>query len=221
MRSEIEVALRDKNFNFDDAKKLLTSNLEETEKLEALANALLKLARHQDEVKKSFRNISLEEIVVESYEKIASLAEERKIEFETNFYSSRDSEKSKSFRQVSSNIAINGDKQSLVELFVILLDNAIKYSPKNSKVLINIRRDKNYAFVKIKDSGIGIKACDLPHIFDRFYRADHSRNKEKVSGYGLGLSIAKSIVDLHGGKIWADSKSGEGSEFFVKFSIAK
>ena len=88
-------------------------------------------------------------------------------------------------------------------------------------VNISILKTDGHVIVKIKDEGIGIKACDLPHIFDRFYRADHSRSKEKISGYGLGLSIAKNIVDLHDGSIIADSKPGKGSEFEVKFKVVK
>ena len=71
--------------------------------------------------------------------------------------------------------------------------------------------------IKIRDHGIGIKASDLPHIFDRFYRADLSRSKEKVDGYGLGLSIAKRIVDMHKASILVTSTPGKGSEFVVKF----
>ena len=206
MRTEIEVSLRDKKLNLDSAKHLLESNLEETSKLESLSNALLKLARYQDDVQKTFHKVSLSDIVIGAYEKIASLADKKSVEFKNDL----------------EDISILGDKESLTELFVILLDNAIKYSPKKSKINISIRQtDSRYVIVKIKDRGIGIKASDLPHIFDRFYRADHSRNKEKVSGYGLGLSIAKNIVELHGGTISANSKPGKGSEFVLKFRVAR
>lgn len=205
MKTEIEVSLRDKKLNLDSAKKLLESNLEETSKLESLSNALLKLARYQEEVQKTFHKVNLSDIVIGAYEKIASLADNKSIEFENEL----------------EDISILGDKESLTELFVILLDNAIKYSPKKSTINISINKTDGHVLVKITDHGIGIKASDLPHIFDRFYRADHSRNKEKVSGYGLGLSIAKNIVDLHDGTISVNSKPGKGSEFVSKFKIAK
>jgi signal transduction histidine kinase len=203
MKAEIEVNLRDKKLKLVDSKKLLQSNLEEVSKLETLSNALLNLAKYQEDIKLEFKKLSLAEIIVEAYEKIEKIAQEKSIEFNNNF----------------EEVYIKGDKQSLVELFVILLDNAVKYSPKNSKVAINIFKKDKYATVEIKDHGIGIKASDLPHIYDRFYRADHSRNKEKADGYGLGLSIAKRIIKLHNGAIICQSSPGRGSRFIVKLPI--
>jgi len=175
MRSEIEVNLRDKQLNLLTTKNLLKSNLEEIAKLETLSNALLRLARYQEEAKLTFKDLSLSEIIAASFEKIENLALKKNIKIENKI----------------SDLKIKGDKDSLAELFVILLDNAIKYSPKNSKVNIATKEDRNHVIVSIKDEGIGIKQSDLPFIFNRFYRADHSRSKEKADGYGLGLSIAK------------------------------
>jgi len=200
MRTEIEVSLRDKGLKISDAKKLLGSNLEEIAKLESLSSALLKLTKLEEEIKLEFKELALSEIITEAFEKVESLAADKNIEFETKF----------------KEVPVRGDRQSLVELFVILLDNAIKYSPKKSKISINIKQEKKHATVSIKDRGIGIKASDLPHIFERFYRADQSRSKEKTDGYGLGLSIAKRIVELHDGEISAKSSPGKGSEFIVK-----
>lgn len=205
MKSEIEVTLRDDDLKLDDAKKLLGSNLEEIGKLESLSNALLKLARYQDEARTKFEEISLEEAATEAYEKVESLANEKLIEFDN----------------VLENIFVRGDRASLVELFVILLDNAIKYSGKKSRIFISIKKEGHAAVVNIKDQGIGIKSSDLPYVFNRFYRADSSRSKEKVDGYGLGLSIAKQIVELHKGTISVSSKPGKGSEFIVKLPSIK
>ncbi|MEI6144520.1 MAG: HAMP domain-containing sensor histidine kinase [Candidatus Berkelbacteria bacterium] len=202
MRSEIEVTLRDKNFNNSDAKKLLNSNLEEIEKLETLSGALLKLAKLDETQKIDFATLNLDEIIVEAYEKVESLAKKKNIDIDAKLV----------------NAKILGDKPSLVELFVILFDNAIKYSPTDSKIKVKLSSDGKHSEVSIKDHGVGIKSSDLPHIFDRFYRADQSRNKEKAEGYGLGLSIAKRIVDLHSAKISATSTPGKGTEFIVKFS---
>lgn len=220
MRAEIEVALRDKKFNFNMAKELLESNLEETSKLESLSNALLKLTNSQKDIKKSFHEIHLSDLIIESYEKVESLADHKSIKFETNLYSQHKEEKSVK-GNASADVEIQGDKQSLIELFMILLDNAIKYSPEKSTIKISVVMTDGHVLVKIKDQGIGIKAYDLPHIFDRFYRADHSRNKEKVAGYGLGLSIAKNIAELHGGSISVKSEPGKGSEFSVKLIISE
>ena len=201
MRAEIEVSLRDKKFNFNDSKRLLKSNLEEVEKLEKLSNALLKLSHLQEDIKRDFANVSLKETMLGAFEKVEKLADKKNIEFKVKL----------------AEVSIKADRQSLIELFTILLDNAIKYSPKDSKINVFIAKDHHHAIVTIKDEGIGIKAIDIPHIFDRFFRADSSRSKEKVDGYGLGLSIAKQIVELHGGKISVESTPAKGSEFKVTF----
>jgi len=203
MRTEIEVNLRDKKTTLAQTKKLLTSNLEEIGKLESLTNALLKLAKNRDDLKLYFKTVSLPEIAVEAYEKVASLADKKSIRFKNHF----------------EKISILGERQSLVELMVILLDNAIKYSGAKSKISIRISKKDKSAVIEVADSGVGIKASELPYIFNRFYRADISRSKEKVDGYGLGLSIAKSIVELHGGEISATSTPGKGSEFRVKLPL--
>jgi len=204
MRSEIEVFLRDQNQSLSEGKKLLSSNLEEIEKLEALSGALLKLAKYQEDVKSDFKRTSLIKIITKAFEKVESLAEKKLIDFENRF----------------SEVEVVGDQISLIELFVILLENAIKYSSEKKTISISVESDSHYAIVKIKDQGSGIKASDLPHIFDRFYRADHSRTKNEDSGYGLGLAIAKNIVDLHQGIIGAKSEQGLGSEFTVKLPIS-
>lgn len=198
MRSEIEVSLRDKKLTLIDSKKLLESNIEEISKLENLSEALLKLARY-DNLELKLEKIDLSDVVVEAYSKVAHLAESKKIVFENDL---REAE-------------INGDKQSLVQLFVILLDNAIKYSQNNQKISIVIKQSGKRASVVVKDHGAGIKAMDLPHIFDRFYRGESSRNKSKTNGYGLGLSLAKQIVEMHSGKIVVKSTPGKGAEFTV------
>lgn len=204
MRSEIEVSLRDRDFNLASAIHLLTSNLEEISKLESLSNALLKLARYQNEVKTTFSQVDLQEVIVAAYEKIQSLADVKEIEFETDLKST----------------LIVGDEQSLAELFLIILDNAVKYSPPKSNVSISCYIEAKRAIVKIKDKGYGIKASDLPFIFNRFYRADTSRSKDKVAGYGLGLSIAKRIVELHQGTISVASQPAKGTEFTISLPIS-
>jgi len=100
----------------------------------------------------------------------------------------------------------------LVETFVILLDNSIKYSPKNSKIEINSKSSKNKVTISVMDEGIGIASDDLVHIFDRFYRAEKSRTEK---GYGLGLSIAKKIIEQHKGEIEVKSEVNKGTTFTV------
>lgn len=204
MRTEVEVALRDKNISLNEAKALLQSNLEEIAKLESLSNALLKIARSQESVKANFEKISLPEVITEAYEKIEILARKKSIIFENHTIP----------------VEIMGDSRNLKELFVILLDNAVKYSDEKSKIIINMLKEKKHVTIAIKDHGIGIKSGDLPYIFNRFYRADNSRSRENIGGYGLGLSIARNIVEMHDGAITVESTHGVGSEFKVAFPLS-
>lgn len=221
MKTEIEVAVRDKGLKITDAKSLLSSNLEEIEKLESLTSSLLNLARYQDEADKNFEHFCLNNAITEAYEKVEHLALKKNIIFETNLDecsagSSPKLTKGKNSKLINS--MIYGDEHSLAELFTILFDNAIKYSPEKSKIKILVSNDGNKTIVKVRDRGVGIKSSDLPFIFNRFYRADTSRSKEKADGYGLGLSIAKNIVDFHHAEISVKSKIGTGTEFTIVFN---
>jgi signal transduction histidine kinase len=110
-----------------------------------------------------------------------------------------------------------GDKQSLVEVFVNLFDNAIKYSDAKTKVTVSSKVRKHTSIVSVKDQGLGIAENDLPHIFDRFYRADKSRSQ--ADGHGLGLSIAKKIVTAHNGSITVESIHKKGTTFILTFPL--
>jgi len=114
-------------------------------------------------------------------------------------------------------VSVKGNEEALTELSTILIDNAIKYSGKSKTVEV---KTGNGGILEIKDYGIGIPETDLPHVFERFYRGDTSRSKDKIDGYGLGLSIAKSIVDKLGGKIKVVSREGKGSTFTVQIPMA-
>jgi two-component system sensor histidine kinase ArlS len=109
---------------------------------------------------------------------------------------------------------INADYDLIKQMLRALIDNSIKFTPPNGEVAINLISDKDRAVIVIKDTGIGIPKDELGYIFDRFYRVDKSRAKEK-GGYGLGLSIVKSIIDLHDGKISVASELGKGTEFTI------
>ncbi len=111
-------------------------------------------------------------------------------------------------------VCVMGDADRLKQLFINLIDNAIKYTPDGGKVTISLSVvDKNAQFV-VSDTGLGIPAEDLPHIFDRFYRVDKARTRAQ-GGSGLGLSIAKWVAQAHGGDIFVESMVGEGTTFTV------
>jgi len=111
-------------------------------------------------------------------------------------------------------LVVKGDEARLRELFMNLLDNAIKYTPSPGTVSVSLRREGQMAVVAIKDNGVGIPAEDIPFIFERFYRVDKSRSRAD-GGTGLGLAISRHIAEAHGGKIEVESQVGSGSTFSV------
>jgi len=113
--------------------------------------------------------------------------------------------------------SVAGDPRALRRLLLILLDNAIKYSKPGGEVSLALRLEEKAAVLEVRDTGMGIAEGDLPHIFERFYRASKDRSR-KVGGVGLGLSIAQWIARQHGGQILVESVAGQGSVFRVVFT---
>jgi signal transduction histidine kinase len=198
IRTEIEVNLRDKNLNLKDSKKLLQSNLEEVIHLQSLTDYLMELTPtgFNDNLMKI---VSLKETMNKSINNISVLTVKKKIEIINEIQ----------------DIHVLGLQQNLIELFIILLDNAIKYSDSKTTITITSTTSRTYALIHITDQGMGMSQNDISHIFDRFYRSDKSRSKDNAKGYGLGLSIAQKIVHEHKGKIEVKSTLNKGSTFII------
>lgn len=198
MRAEIEVALRDKKFDTSQAKHVLTSNLEEISRLKNLSEQLLNLAR-LDSGQLQKKPLSLSDLVekeIKHIEKRSHLTIEHTIE---------------------KNLTLQGDEHLLRQLLTILTDNAIKYAnDKPPQIGLTLHKNDDQILLAISNQGIGIKASELPHIFDRFYRGS-SATKHNVSGHGLGLSLAKQIVEAHGGTIKAISQPDQQTSFEIAF----
>ncbi len=113
---------------------------------------------------------------------------------------------------------VAADPVRLRQVFDNLLDNALKYTPANSFITIRTEAGQTAVEVRIIDNGPGIPAKDLPHIFERFYRVDKGRSREK-GGTGLGLSIVKHIVQLHRGRVWAESQLGQGTTIVISLPL--
>ena len=121
---------------------------------------------------------------------------------------------------IDDGLPIEADAERCHEVVLILLDNAVKYTPRGGEVLLTTRRDGSDAILEITDNGVGVAAADVPRLFDRFYRVDKARSR-MLGGAGLGLSIAREIVDAHGGTIGLKSELGKGTIVTVRLPIAK
>jgi len=118
-------------------------------------------------------------------------------------------------------ILVNGDRDRLKQVLINLVSNAIKYTPKGGDVYLSLGKVGENARLIVRDTGQGIAAEDLPHIFERFYRAEKSRTRSKTGGFGLGLSIANWIIDHHGGRIEVKSAENKGSTFCIYLPLHK
>ena len=176
--------------------------LAETDRLTSLVEAMLALARGQGGASAE-RHIDLGELVTSSAQALRPLAGERKVALDVS---------------VENGLDVRGNPDQLHQLVVILVDNALRYTPEGGKVAVDARRIDGSAVVAVSDTGIGIDPDALEHVFERFYRADEARTRA-FGGSGLGLSIAEQLVTEHGGQIAAESTPGEGSTFTVSLPL--
>ena len=205
LRSEIEVGLRNKKITIAEARRILKSNLEEVINLQALSDSLLALSKNGHFAEQKYmEEVSLLSCVNEAIRRVEHFARERQTIIKNNV----------------KGLTVRGVRERLTEVFVILLDNAIKYSPEKSKVQIVSKKDSSNIEITVSNKGKGIEEKDLPHIFDRFYRGSESRSKTDNSGYGLGLSIAKKIIESHGGSIFAKNTPKKETKFTVVLPLA-
>ncbi|PDP87114.1 two-component sensor histidine kinase [Glycomyces fuscus] len=116
-------------------------------------------------------------------------------------------------------VVVVADRTRLVQVVGNLLGNALRHTPAPGSVTVGARRSGGEAVIEVADTGVGIPAEDLPHVFDRFWRADKSRNR-RTGGSGLGLAIVRNLVELHGGSVAVDSVVGEGTTFTVRLPLA-
>lgn len=207
LRTTMEVQLLDKDKLDPDTATMIESNLAQVETLQDLSNNLLILANYSSDknINIQFTEVNLETVIAEALTTVTPLAQTKQIELKN------DSDEG---------LTIKGTHRNLVELLVIFLDNAIKYSPENTQIRIEAEKNDHTIKLSIKDEGIGIPKEDIPHIFDRFYRSNKSRTKSESPGYGLGLSIAKKIIDTHKATVEVKSRPGKGSTFTLSFPRA-
>lgn len=198
MRSENEVALMDPNLTLEEAKQQLQSNIEELEKLTALSEGLLRLAQAEG-AQVSKEPVAVKDITAVITERFKRAAETKNIAISS---------------KVPKGAILFANKTAAIEILAVLVDNAIKYSPKNDKITISAVINETVD-IRVTDKGPGIPKDVQARIFDRFYRADSSRTKQQIGGYGLGLAIAKGLADANDCKLSVISTEGKGSTFIL------
>ena len=181
-----------------DRDEALAEAERETNRLTRLVADLLALARADAGVALHRRAVALDEVVLDTFRTARTLATGQELVLEP-------------FEPVQ----VVGDEDRLKQLVLILVDNALKYTPADARVLLGLRQLGTEAEVLVRDTGVGIGEDDLPHVFERFYRADPARNRDS-GGTGLGLPIARWIARQHGGDVTLESTAGHGTTAIIR-----
>ncbi|MBQ6005957.1 MAG: sensor histidine kinase [Selenomonadaceae bacterium] len=200
-----DLLLADPSIENPFLRQVLEDLKSEVKKMTNLVSDLLMVARSDNNALKfKIQRLDLTEILKQVIRTMTPIAEKKDIRLA-----------GEDFRKA----LINADEQKIKQLAIILVDNAIKYTPEGGAVLVRLEKvDNSRVVFAVMDSGIGIAPEDLDKVFERFYRVDKARSRE-MGGNGLGLAIAAEIVKLHDGKISVASKLGEGTKFTVELKV--
>ena len=203
MLGEVDVALKKARSN-KYYQEILSSNKEELNRLSLLVENLLFLTREdQNKHELQLERVDLTDVISSVIASLSSRIKNKKLQF--------------NFKPPKEIITIQGNTSLLTQLFFNLIDNAVKYTPAKGIVSIALLKKNRTVKIEVEDSGIGIPLAEQEKIFERFYRVDTSRTKNK--GYGLGLSICMVIVKRHGGALTVSSTEGKGSKFVVTLPL--
>jgi len=192
-----EVALKNKKLTLLQAKEIIEGNVKDMQELKELSDELL-LQSHSVDETVEYSEVNLKKVTEEAVTQVSNAAKNKTITINNKIAST----------------TLKTDASRLQKVLVIVIDNAIKYSNKQTTITLTSKTNKQDIEISIQDQGIGIAKADIANIFDRFYRADTSRTK--TTGYGLGLSIAKRILNEINGTITVTSTPDVGSTFSVK-----
>jgi heavy metal sensor kinase len=204
IQAESSLAL-DKRRTQAEYKRSLELVSQEVNYMSEIIGKLLMIER-QDSASEptNFLNVNIKDLMTELSLDMEALAHEKSVAFSLG---------------PMEDLAVKGDRLKLRQLFLNILDNAIRYTPSGGAVSSTLMRKNGFALVSISDTGMGIPAEDLPYIFDRFYRVDKARSRAE-GGLGLGLAIANSVAKLHGGTIEVESQVGRGSTFYITLPLS-
>jgi len=181
------------------------SALEEVDRLAKIVETLFALSRlDAGEAQQEWARFDLARLAAITADQMALLAQDKGVSVQC---------------RVEENVIVEGDSARLKQVVVNLLDNAIKYTPSGGAITLDVRVAGSQAIMEVADTGIGIPAAALPHLFERFFRVDKARSRE-AGGAGLGLAIVKSICSAHGAKVEVKSVESRGSTFTVELPLA-
>lgn len=204
-KTSAEVALlAGKNFTAEEIEEVLRESVEEMDRMGEIIKNLTDMSHLENrQVSPIFNQIDLSEIASRACEILRPLAQKKNIKIKI---------------ANSKPVIISGNKTAIEEMAINVIKNAISYTPENGNVAISVSKNENgHAEFFVKDSGIGISAKDLPHIFDPFFRVDKSRTREgEMGGSGLGLSIVREIIQQHNGSIKVKSALNQGTTVTIK-----
>ena len=195
-----EVALKNHRLTLAQARTIIEGNVKDMQELRLLSDGLLRESEVQSSVLK-LAPVDTRGVAQEAIQALTLIATEKSIIIKND----------------TSAITVTTDADALRKVLTILLENAIKYSPAKSVITLTNQQGYSSVDITVTDQGIGIGSSEISNIFQRFYRTDQSRSQ--TTGYGLGLSIAKELLEKVGGKITVKSALREGSEFTVKLPV--
>lgn len=202
IRTTNEVALRDKKLTVKQAREIIEENVQDITRLQDLTDSMLGLLKDDDKALLK-QDVDLQRAVNDAMNAVVPQALEKRIKIEDSV----------------AHVKFHGNPQSIAQLVTILLDNAIKYSPERTTVTVTSTKTSRAVTLVVSDQGVGMDKETADQIFTRFYRADKARTQQGAKGYGLGLSIAKKIVDAHGGKVSVESTPDVGTTFYVELPL--
>jgi heavy metal sensor kinase len=183
-------------------REALVTSLEESERILAMLDTLMDISEAETgTMRLEIGDVPVAALVAQVVDLYEDVAEDKRIEVSTN---------------VEDNLTVPADSRRLRQVLANLVDNAIKYTPSGGRVTVSARRENSVVRFDVADTGIGIAAHDLPHIWERLYRGDQSRAER---GLGLGLSLVRAIVAAHGGTVDVEAEPGRGSTFIVRLPI--
>ena len=200
-----QILINDESIIPEESRRWIRGTSDEAERMRGLVEELLELARTEGGASSARANapVDLSSLVEGDALQFDAVAYERGCEIETN---------------VVDGISVLGDQEQLERLLKTLIDNACKYAARGTQIKVTLEKNGSHALFVATNQGEPIPEEDLSHVFDRFWRSDKARTRA-TGGYGLGLAIAKGIVESHGGKIWVTSDDVQGTSFYVKLPI--